>query len=189
MGERQDVPVVPDRDLVRRVARDGDERSFVTLYERHTPPLYRFALRLTGHRRQQAEDLVQETWLRAVRGLGGFRWEAQFGTWLTAIAVRAFGSDRRRASREEMVGDGSPDARTDAPDHATRLDLEQAIALLPEAYRTVLLLHDLEGYTHKEIGRLLAIPVGTSKAQLFRARRRMRAHLRGSIPASEAVES
>jgi RNA polymerase sigma-70 factor, ECF subfamily len=189
MDERQDVPAVPDRELVRRVAQDGDEESFLALYERHTPLLYRFALRLTGHRRQQAEDLVQETWLRAVRGLGAFRWEAQFGTWLSAIAVRCCGSDRRRESREVLVADGAPEPQTNAPDYATRLDLEHAIAQLPVAYRTVLLLHDVEGYTHQEIGQLLAIPVGTSKAQLFRARRRMRAQLRGSTPASEALES
>jgi RNA polymerase sigma-70 factor (ECF subfamily) len=189
MDETRAVPVIPDQELVRRVAQDGDEASFHALYARHTPPLYRFALRLTGHRRHQAEDLVQETWLRAVRGLGAFRWEAQFATWLTAIAVRCFGMDRRRDAREVPVTDGTPEPRAEAPDLATRLDLEQAIATLPEAYRTVLLLHDVEGYTHQEIADLLAIPVGTSKAQLFRARRRMRARLRGSTTVSEASES
>ena len=166
----------PDRQLAARVMESGDERAFRTLYRRHTPALYPFVLRLLGGDEGDAEDVVQETWVRAVEALPGFRWEAAFRTWLTGIALnRCRELLRRSARRDERPiepGDGA-DARFVA-NAGIGIDLERAIATLPEGYRTVLVLHDVEGYTHPEISERLEIAIGTSRSQLHHARRRLR---------------
>jgi RNA polymerase sigma factor (sigma-70 family) len=151
-----------------------DERAFRTLYRRYTPRLYRFALRLAAGSPADAEEVVQETWVRAVLGLPTFAWRSALPTWLAGIAVNCV--------RERWRPDAA--ALTDVPEPAVddrqllglpdRLDLERAIARLPAGARAVLVLHDLEGYTHGEIAAMLAIEVGTSKSQLARARERLR---------------
>ncbi len=189
-----------DRELAGRVRSHGDEAAFRLLYRRHTPRLWAVALRMLGGdaAREEAEEAVQDAWVRAVRGLAGFRWESSFSTWLTGIALnRCRETVRRRMRRREVavegVGgegggapggggagggvaragiDGAPLAA--ATDPGRRLDLEQAIAALPDGYRTVLVLHDVEGFTHEEISDRLSIAVGTSRSQLLRARRAMR---------------
>lgn len=169
--------MTPDRDLVEAIVSDGDEIAFRDLYRRYTPRLYLTALRLLGHSEMDAEDAVQETWVRAVREMGKFRWESALGTWLIAIAGNVardlLRKVRRRDERELSPGD-EPLTQLVAGDG---IDLERAIALLPEGYRTVLVLHDVEGLTHEEIGEALGIAPGTSKSQLFGARRSMRALL------------
>jgi RNA polymerase sigma-70 factor (ECF subfamily) len=164
-----------DRTLAEAVARSGDERAFRTLYRRHSPMLYPFALRVLGGSVADAEDVVQETWIRAVRQLGNFRWESSLRTWLTAITLNLSREVLRKRGRErtEEITDGM--AIESRPTRLSeRLDLERALARLPEGYRTVLVLHDIEGFTHEEISRQLSIAVGTSKSQLFDARRAMR---------------
>jgi RNA polymerase sigma-70 factor (ECF subfamily) len=166
-------PESSDRELVRRVVADGDERAFRTLYRRHTPALYQFALRLLGGNDAEAEDAVQETWIRGAQGWERFRWDASLATWLRAIALNVCRAAFRRRDAgwleitpaEPAVPDGNPEAR---------IDLERALALLPPGYRTVFLLHDLEGHRHEEIASLLGTSAGTSKSQLFRARRALR---------------
>jgi RNA polymerase sigma factor (sigma-70 family) len=168
-----------DRALARAIAERGDEHAFRELYRRHTPRLYAFVLRVIGGDDADAEDVVQETWLRAVAGLSAFRWESQFGTWLTGIGFnRARDHLRRRGVRLEVpVHDGlaAGVARRASPE--LRIDLERAIEALPPGYRAVLLLHDVEGFTHQEIGEQLGIAPGTSKSQLSGARRTLRALL------------
>jgi RNA polymerase sigma-70 factor (ECF subfamily) len=171
-----------DRALADAVVRSGDERAFRTLYRRFTPLLYPFVLRVLGGAVADAEDVVQETWIRAVRQLGNFRWESSLRTWLTAIALNLSREVLRKRGRElseELTPQMIPPAKP-ARD-SERLDLESAIARLPEGYRTVLVLHDIEGFTHEEISRQLSIAVGTSKSQLFDARRAMRALLQPSL--------
>lgn len=172
-----------DRELADAVIRDGNERAFRTLYRRYTPMLYPFVLRVLGGSVADAEDVVQETWVRAVKQLGKFRWESSLRTWLTAIALnlsREVLRKRGRERTEELQPQHAPTARPGR--ESERLDLESAIARLPAGYRTVLVLHDIEGFTHEEISQQLAIAVGTSKSQLFDARRAMRALLQ---PAAE----
>jgi RNA polymerase sigma-70 factor (ECF subfamily) len=165
----------PDAGLLRLLADHGDERAFGELYRRHTPRLYALVLRILGSV-QDAEDVVQDTWIRAVQGLGQFRGDSRFATWLTSIAVNRIGDRLRRDRR--WVFDDAAVARLGVPETAERtgtaIDLERALALLPQGYRTVVLLHDLEGYTHAEIGFGLGIAVGTSKSQLHQARRMLR---------------
>lgn len=164
-----------DRELASDLDRGGDERSFRALYRRHTPRLYQLALRLLGGDVRDAEDAVQETWIRAVEGLQRFRWEAAFGTWLGGIAVNVCRDAlrRRRRGREDPWEDTVEVAQS-APPAGERIDLERAIAALPEGYRMILVLHDIESLPHDAIAAHLGISAGTSKSQLHRARRAVR---------------
>jgi RNA polymerase sigma-70 factor, ECF subfamily len=177
------VSVTPpdDRDLVAAVARAGDEAAFRALYRRHTPALYRLALRLGGGDEPWAEELVQRAWVRAVEGLGTFAWRSALSTWLAGIAINCARELWREARGLEEVS--LTLSRGGAPSAEDRIDLERAIASLPHGYRQVFVLHDVEGYTHEEIGGLLGVEAGTSKSQLSHARRRLRAVL--DPPASQ----
>jgi RNA polymerase sigma-70 factor (ECF subfamily) len=149
------------------------------LYRRHTPALYRLALRLGGGDDPWAEELVQRTWIRAVEGLGSFAWRSSLSSWLGGIAIncaRELWREARTRSETALAEEISVAApRLLAPEE--RVDLERAIEGLPAGYREVFVLHDVEGYTHEEIGGLLGIESGTSKSQLARARQRLRAAL------------
>jgi RNA polymerase sigma-70 factor (ECF subfamily) len=169
--------MTPDRDLVNAVLQEGDERAFRELYRRYTPRLHLTLLRLLGYAEMDAEDCVQETWLRVVRDLGGFRWESALGTWVTAIGCNVARDQLRRTKRRDQRQLGPGEEPWSRSMEGEDIDLERAIALLPEGYRTVLVLHDVEGMTHEEIGAALGIAPGTSKSQLFGARRSMRALL------------
>jgi RNA polymerase sigma-70 factor (ECF subfamily) len=167
-----------DRVLAEQVLA-GDELAFRRLYRRHTPRLYLLVLRLLGGSEADAQDAVQETWLKAVEGLGRFQWNAAFGTWLSAIGLNVARETLRRQSRrmEEGLGEQHEQPRRPPLERVETMDLERAIRDLPPGYRAVLVLHDVEGYRHEEIAQRLGIAVGTSKAQLFHARRRIRAAL------------
>ena len=177
VSEATAVTAPTDRDLADRVARDGDEAAFRTLYRRYTPGLYRFVLRLLAGNEVDAEDLVQQTWVKAVEGLPSFRWEAAFGTWLRGIGLNCCRATFRRQDAKWLALDdrSEPTATVDRPHE--RIDLESALARLPTGYRTVVVLHDVEGFTHEEIGERLGISANTSKSQLSRARRLLRSLL------------
>ena len=169
------VLAAPDTDqaLAEAVLLRGDERAFRELYGRHTPRLFALVLRVLGGE-HDAEDVVQETWIRATEKLADFRWEAAFATWLTGIGLNvARGLLRRRGRWVELDG-GAPEPWRPPASDGERLDLERAVAMLPPGYRAVVLLHDLEGYKHEEIGEMLGISPGTSKSQLFNARKSLR---------------
>ena len=167
-----------DRRLVRRFLRTGDERSFRQLYSRHTPGMYPLALRLVGGSEADAQDAIQETWIRACKRLERFEWKSSLRTWLTGILINCIRESNRERERrqEEELQDDAATAVSSQP--LTRIDLEQVIARLPDGYRHVLTLHDISGYTHEEIGVLLEITAGTSKSQLYHARRALRSLLR-----------
>lgn len=162
---------VTDRHLVSKFLRTRDEASFRSLHRLHSPMLYRVALRLLA-RPELAEDVLQETWIRAVRLLPRFRWESQLRTWLAGIAIRCCHEVRRTATAVDSEAAPWP-ARATAGD-GLRLDLERAVATLAPGRREILLLHDVEGFTHAEIATMLDIDEGTSKSQLSRARQQMR---------------
>jgi len=166
-----------DRALAERVLSEGDEQAFRALYRRHTPRLYQFALRLLGGNELDAEDVVQETWIRATARLGDFRWESSFGTWITGIALNLCRGLFRRHDRKWIEMHDDLELVTGPPREHERIDLEAAIAKLPPGYRTVVILHDVEGLTHEEIGRELEISANTSKSQLSRGRRMLRSLL------------
>jgi RNA polymerase sigma-70 factor, ECF subfamily len=173
--------VTEDRDFAAEVVRAGDEAAFRALYRRHTPALYRLALRLGGGDEPWAEELVQRSWIRAVEGLGAFGWRSALSTWLGGIAINCARELWREGRGREEARDQTEDQVSVARDSPAgpddRIDLERAIQRLPQGYRQVFVLHDVEGYTHEEIGGLLGIEPGTSKSQLSHARRRLRSAL------------
>ena len=165
-----------DRFLVDAVVQRGDERAFTSLYYRHTPALYRLALRLTGGSAADAEDVTHDAWVRAVEHLATFEWRAALRTWLAAFVIRCAHERNRATTRAVQDVD---DLTAGADDVALRgsydrLDLERAIGGLAAGFRQVFVLHDVQGYTHEEIADLLGIEPGTSKSQLSRARRALR---------------
>ena len=163
-----------DRELARLVVEEGDEAAFRALYRRHSPTVYGFVLRLVGGDVHEAEDILQETWLRAARALGRFRWESALSSWISGIALNRVREMARKKKRSLVEVDGEWEMPVAAADAGKRIDLERALALLPPGFRTVLVLHDVEGYTHQEIGDRLGITDGTSKSQLHGARKAMR---------------
>ena len=156
----------------------GDEAAFRSLYRRHTPRLRRLVARLVGDVNAESDDAVQEAWMRAVRGLGEFRKDAAFATWIAAIAIRVCHETFRRQKRWSFVGGELPETLASPPvmEHE-RLDLEAAMGRLSEGYRAVLVLHDVEGMTHGDIAERLGIAEGTSKSTLSRARAAVRQYL------------
>lgn len=157
-------------ELADRFGRSRDEDDFRRLHRAIERRLWLFALRLTRWSEVEAEELIQETWLRAVRGWARREGRSRFVTWLMGIAVRA-DHERRRGAADAPQSD-VPEIGVDValPDNA--IDLECALATLPAGARRVLLLHDLEGFTHAEVGALLGVSAGTSKSQLHEARKR-----------------
>lgn len=177
-----------DREWAQALVKHGDEVAFRCLYRSHTPRLYQFVLRVMGGVEMDAEDVVQETWVRAVTHLERFRWQSAFSTWLTGIGLNLCRERfRRRQRRRGKDLEAVPDLRAVHSHPGVAIDLEQAIALLPDGYRTVLVLHDVEGFTHLEIARQLEISVGTSKSQLFNARKLIRSILRGHRSDKEGI--
>jgi RNA polymerase sigma-70 factor (ECF subfamily) len=169
-----------DQDLVERFMRTKDETTFRELYRRHTPSLYLLALRLAGGAESEAQDAVQDTWLRACKTLSGFAWRSSLRTWLAGILINRVREMKResvRRNEEELPEEFSLPGVARAGEH---VDIEQSIARLPAGYRLVLVLHDVEGYTHEEIGARLEISAGTSKSQLHHARKALRAAFQGN---------
>lgn len=171
--------------LIGEFVSKKNEAAFRRLYRECTPPLFQLVYRLTGRHQTDTEEVVQETWIRAVERLNTFRWESSFTTWLSGIAInRCRELFRRRAAARNTTGmdDGQILEPGSEMTNTQRIDLEQAIAALPDGYRAVLVLHDVEGYTHEEIGKALGVEPGTSKSQLSRARSSIRRALEQEGP-------
>lgn len=184
-----DIPVATedggeDRSLVAAAAR-GEVRAFESLYRRHAGRVHGVIARLVGGAGARAEDLTQEAFVRAWQALPAFRFESAFSTWLHRLAVNtALMELRSRRSRPQDDGDSDEEVfdllgSADSAGHTTALsmDLERAVATLPPRARAVLVLYDVEGWKHEEIAAELGMAVGSSKAQLHRARNLLRARL------------
>lgn len=168
-----------ETELIQR-AQDGDPRAIREIYRMYAPRVYAVVKRLAGDD-ALAEDWAQEAWVRIFRALGSFRREARFTTWLHRIAVNSALHGRRWRERRVRHETAMPDTmpmRAPADETLLRMKLEKAMTQLPERMRQVLVLHDVEGYTHEDIADFLGITAGTSKSQLFKARARMRELLR-----------
>ena len=175
------IPIdAEDRRLVREYLAGRNEQAFRALYRRHTDALYAMALRLLDGHAADAEDVVQEAWVIAARGLESFRWRSTLRTWLTGIAINcARNRYRHRARTEARTGGDITELPSVAPlDRSIEVvEMQRAIDSLPDGYREVLLLHDVHGHTHEEIAGILGISPGTSRSQLSRARSTMRRRL------------
>ena len=159
---------------MQRFLRSRGEDAFRELYRAHTPALYALALRLAGGEQADAEDLVQECWVRAVRALSSFRAESALRTWLCGLLVNVRRERIRNAWRTVALLDTESPA---VASYDVPVDLERAIAALPAGARDVFVLHDVHGYKHREIAEMLEIATGTSKSQLTRARALLRTSL------------
>ena len=169
-----------EHELIQRV-RAGDQEAERALYQSHVDRVYRLAYRLAGDD-DLAREYTQETFIRAFDRLDGFRGESALSTWLHTIAVsvvlnglRKVKRFRRRETGLEEAGELPVRGRESDPD--LKYKLERAIDALPEKYRMVFVMHDVEGYTHEEIALAMGTETGTSKAQLSRARARLRESL------------
>lgn len=174
-----------------RLASEGDSEAFERIYELHSRRVYSLCLRLAGNP-TDAEDLTQEAFLQLFRKIHTFRGESRFSTWLHRLTLNVVLMRRRRKRHPEVSLDApaegeNPDSKPlldpGAPDIRLcgvidRVNLDKALDKLPEGYREMFILHDVEGYEHNEIAGLLGCSVGNSKSQLFKARVRLRHLLR-----------
>lgn len=181
-----ETPSPPAEDADRALARSastGDVAAFEALYRRHSGRVHGVIARLVGGHGARAEDLTQEAFVRAWQALPAYRFESAFSTWLHRLAVNTALMELRsrrsrpQASDDEDALDGI--GSIDSAGHVTALtmDLERAVATLPPRARAVLVLHDVEGWKHEEIATELGMAVGSSKAQLHRARGLLRTRL------------
>jgi RNA polymerase sigma-70 factor (ECF subfamily) len=175
-----------DLDLARR-CKEGDAAAFEEVYRAHSARIYSLLLRMVGGT-PDAEDLLQDVFLQAFRKLDSFRGDSSLGTWLYRLAVnQCLDFLRGRQSRitratDSFEDDAVPEPATPAPAvpaAISRVDLERAIARLPEGCRIAFVLHDVEGFAHHEVASMLGISEGTSKSQVHKARMKLRAILSG----------
>lgn len=173
------------------MASTGDPLAARALYDRYAPRVYAVVRRIAGED-DVAEDYAQEAWIRIFRALPDFRGDSRFSTWVHRIAVNAALQGLRRSRTRDARRAPMPSTIPTQPARRDALlanRLEQALDRVPEGMRRVLILHDVEGHTHEEIGELLGINPGTSKSQLFKARARMRAILGGVGDTERGVEA
>jgi RNA polymerase sigma-70 factor, ECF subfamily len=183
-----------DKELAR-LAAEGDTEAFEEIHRRYRRLVYALALRMTGNE-ADAEDLTQESFLSVLRSIGSFRGEAAFATWLYRLVTNQVKMHfRYRKSRpEDQTADGkmperatSNGRRADTSPVIDRLAIERAMRKLPPGYRKAFILHDVKGYEHGEIARLLRCKTGTSKSQLHKARVNLRELLSARVPARQSL--
>ena len=166
-----------DFELVTR-ARNGDQKAFRALYEANVDRIFRLCFRMVGEE-NQAREFTQDAFVRVWECLDQFRGDSAFSTWLHSIAVSVVLNgirkvDRHRKRERSLEDAGHLGQRQKGAEPGVRDRLKEAVDELPEIYRTVFLMYDLEGYPHQEIAKALGVAVGTSKARLFRARELLR---------------
>lgn len=180
MAARAPSGAFDDEAVLVEACRRGERPALHALYERYRRRVFALIARIVGA--QDAEELTQDVFLRAFRGLEKFRGEAQLSTWMYRLAVnaalshatRAQARQRRNVSDEALEKMPALDGSPDTGDPRLRAKLSEALEALPAGYRAVLVLHDVEGLQHDEIAVILGCRVGTSKSQLHKARAKMR---------------
>ena len=166
--------------LIKRV-QEGDMKAFEALYRRHEGRVYGICLRISANQ-SLAEELTQDVFLKVWQRIGSYEGRSKFSTWLyrlaTNRAIDGLRSEIRRSARETTTEDpASWEPPRPGPKPEGKMDLESAIGELPTAARTVFVMHDVQGYKHKDISEMTGMAEGTSKSQLHRARRLLRAKL------------
>ena len=185
-GEREPSADLTEADAIR-LAQDGDAQAFEFLYRMHSRRVYALCLRMTGNS-VEAQDLTQDAFLQLFRKIQSFRGESSFSTWLHRLTVNVvlmrfrkkrcpevsldetFSADEEGAAPRIEIGE--PDLRVRGT--IDRLLIQRAIDRLPDGYKLMFLLHDVQGYGHEEIAEILGCSIGNSKSQLHKARMRMR---------------
>jgi len=174
-------PERSEKDLVAR-CQAGDVDAFETLYRSQAARIYALASRMAGSA-DEGEDLLQEIFLQAYRKLGSFNGNSSVGTWLYRLALNhCLDFVRSKQAKMGKITDTldaetsvQPSAKRETP--IARIDLQRAIERLPAGCREAFVLHDVEGFDHREVGEMLGIAEGTSKSQVFKARMKLRAML------------
>ncbi len=166
-------PVDPVDAALER-ARAGDDRAYEEVYRAHVDRIYALCLRMTSDPRE-AEERTQDVFVKAWQNLAQFRGDSRFSTWLHRLAVNVVLQARRSAGRRRNREHTAPDLERYGHEAVrampgTRVDLERAIAGLPQGARTMLVLRDVQGYRYREIADLTGVALGTVKAQIHRAR-------------------
>jgi RNA polymerase sigma-70 factor (ECF subfamily) len=181
-----EVGELPEGEAIR-LAQQGDAAAFERLYQLHSRRVYSLCLRMVSNT-AEAEDLTQEAFLQLFRKIATFRGESAFSTWLHRLAVNVVLMKLRRKSGTETSLEeftepdeesGGPRRDFGAPDlrlsgSIDRLNLQRAVDQLPPGYRAVFVLHDIQGYEHNEIAKIMGCSIGNSKSQLHKARMRLR---------------
>jgi len=175
----------PDDAELVVLAQRGDRQAFAALVGRHSAEIYQLAFRLTRHR-ELAADVAQDTWIRVWKGLHSFRGEAAFGTWIYRITVNTAASARRKQGRQQTL-DLTEAPEAEAPESVLpernidqaelRSRLDRALQSLPAGLRTVVVMKDVEGWSHHEIASALEISVTAAKVRLHRAHQRLQRRL------------
>ena len=181
-----EVRELGEAEAIRR-AQQGDAEAFERIYRLHNRRVYALCLRMVGNT-AEAEDLTQEAFLQLFRKIGTFRGESAFSTWLHRLAVNvvlmrlrkktlaATSLDEATEPDEDAGGPrkdiGGPDLRLSGS--VDRVNLERAVEQLPPGYRSIFVLHDVQGYEHNEIAVIMNCSIGNSKSQLHKARMRLR---------------
>jgi RNA polymerase sigma-70 factor (ECF subfamily) len=170
-------PGLDEEELVRR-AQEGSAEAFEWLYQRHVRRVYALCLRMVSDP-IRAEELTQDVFVRIWKAIGSFRSESAFTTWMHRLAVNVVVSDLRSEKRRDgrvMHTDTLEDFQREVKEAMpeTRIDLERAIAALPDGAKEMMVLHDIEGYRYREIAEMLGVAEGTVKSQISRARRLIR---------------
>jgi RNA polymerase sigma-70 factor (ECF subfamily) len=176
-----------DEELVRRHLA-GDRQAFAELVRRHERRVYNLAYRMLG-RSEEAADASQDVFVTCLRKLGGFKGTAAFTTWLHRVTLNVCYDSLRKRGREEPVEE-VPEARSSGVDvaesTATAVDVHRALQRVPEDFRAVLILHDVQGVPYEEIAEALGAPVGTVKSRLHRGRIALARAVRGEQPGAPA---
>jgi len=174
-----EASTVPDERFLIARAQQGDRDAARGLYDAHSRRVHRLVFQLCGGDEEMARDFTQDTFVRVFDKLSTFRGESAFATWVHRIAVTVTLNGLRKEKRLKRGADDL-DVANDLPapsinvDPDLRAKLRAAIEALPPGSRASVILHDIEGYTHAEIGEMLGIAEGTSKARLFDARSRLK---------------
>ena len=175
-----DDQINSDKQLIQRCL-NGEVSAFRQLYDQHKEGLFNVAIRI-HHNFQDAEDALQETFVKIYKALPGFKGECKLSTWIYKILLNTcFSSLKQKKSSAERIFKLSKDELANSTEQdenpINNLILEQEIASLPVGYRSVFVLHEVEGFSHEEIADMLEITIGTSKSQLFKAKKMLRLRL------------
>lgn len=175
------MDITEEQQLIREFLKTKSENLFRKIYKAHASALYRLAFRLLDGNQVLAEDIVQEAWIRAIEKLPGFEGRSGLRTWLSAVTVNCCKEQYRKNAKLKMsVTAANQTAKVIYQVQDIKMDIQKALMKLPEGYREIFILYDMEGFTHDEISGILDISPGTSKSQLFHARKAMKKIISGT---------